>query len=219
LPTDEQTPFTDFETSCSPQGKPETRRLPRVAQSPITGLRYIKAPTLFESDGWLSTPLLRRPAAKKGTPRSGERDAPQARHLEFGLIVFLALAATQFFIWLAFRGPALLEQISSLRPTCSLVSCETQAQPHREAQTQPGRQPQALPQPQALLQPQAQPLIQPRSQPQWHPPSSRPHMLDLRVVSGEPQRRSPIECWRDRSIRGPCFDQRVGTSRPRAIAR
>jgi hypothetical protein len=63
------TPFTDFETSCSPQGEPETRRLSRAAQlPPITGLRYIKAPTTvqnaisFEPDGWISTPLLRQPS-------------------------------------------------------------------------------------------------------------------------------------------------------------
>lgn len=78
LPMDEQEvssmtgyspgPFTDSETSCSPHGEPETRRLPRTAQLPqITGLRYIKAPTTapnaisFEPDGWISTPLLRQP--------------------------------------------------------------------------------------------------------------------------------------------------------------
>jgi hypothetical protein len=58
-------PFTDFEGS--PQGEPETLRLPRAAQLPPTpGLPYIKAPTTvpnaisFESDGWISTPLLRQ---------------------------------------------------------------------------------------------------------------------------------------------------------------
>ena len=137
-------------------------------------------------------------------------------HLEFGLIVFLALAATQFFIWLAIRGPALLERSSSWQATCFLVSCETQAQPHREAQARPEAksqarlerksEPQSGPQPQsqALLQPQAQPRVQARPQPPRHPPPARPHTLDG-VVAGEP-RRSPIECWRDRSIRGPCFE-------------
>jgi hypothetical protein len=181
--------------------------------------------------GWISTPLLRRSLAKEGAPRSADRDAPQAGHLEYGLIVFLALAAMLSFTWLAIRGPALLERISSWRPICSLVSCETQA--HSEAQAEPGYQPQALPQPQAPLQPQAlsqpqaplqpqvQSQIQPRPQPPWYPPPRRPHMLDG-VMAGEcpplrywvhysprlrePQRRSPIECWRDRSIRGPCFD-------------
>jgi hypothetical protein len=213
LPIDQQRPFTDFEGS--PQDEPETRCLPPAAQSPlIPGLPYIKAPTTvpnaisFESEGWISTPLLRRPGAKKATPRSAERDTAQAGRLAFGLIVFLALAATQFFIWLAIRGPALLERISSLRPRCYIVSCETQAQPHHEAQTQPAPKShsQPEPQPQALLQPQAQPQIQPRAQPPRHPPSSRPHVLDGVVVGRGPQRRSPIECWRDRSIRGPCFD-------------
>jgi hypothetical protein len=68
---DEQAPrpFTDFQTSCSPQGEPETRRLPRAAQlPPIAGLPYIKAPTTvpnaisIEPDGWISTPLLRQPS-------------------------------------------------------------------------------------------------------------------------------------------------------------
>ena len=201
-----QKPFTDLETSCSPQREPETRRLPRAAQlPPVTGLPYIKAPTTvpnaisFEPDGWMSTPLLRRPVTEKGTPRSAERSAPQAGHLEFGLIVFIALAAMQFFIWLAIRGPALLERISSWQPTCFLVSCETQAQPHRETQAQPE------PQPRALLQPQVQPQSQPRPQPPRRPPP-RPNMRDRVVAGHEPQQRSPIECWRDRSIRGPCFD-------------
>ena len=64
-----QKPFTDLETSCSPQREPETRRLPRAAQlPPVTGLPYIKAPTTvpnaisFEPDGWISTPLLRQPS-------------------------------------------------------------------------------------------------------------------------------------------------------------
>ena len=61
-------PSTDFETSCSPQGEPETRRLPRAAQlPPIRGLPDIKALTTVpnttssEPDGWISTPLLRQP--------------------------------------------------------------------------------------------------------------------------------------------------------------
>jgi hypothetical protein len=62
-------PFTDLETNCSPQGEPETSRLPRAAQlPPVAGLPYIKAPTTapnassFETDGWISTPLLRQPS-------------------------------------------------------------------------------------------------------------------------------------------------------------
>jgi hypothetical protein len=132
---------------------------------------------------------------------------PAVTHLEFALIVFLALAATQFFMWLAIRGPALLERSASWRPTCFLFSCETQAQPKSQSrlEAQPKSQsrlePQPPPRPQALLQPQAQPRSQPRLQ--RHP---RPHTLDGVVAGDEPQRRSPIECWRDRSIRGPCFD-------------
>jgi hypothetical protein len=161
----------------------------------VPSLPSVKSPATipdgisFESDGWKSTPLLRRPITRKGTPRSAERDAPQARHLEFGLIVFLASAAMLFFMWLAIRGPALLERLSSWRPICFLVSCETRAQPRREAHAEP--EPKSQPQPQPPAQPQAQP------RPQWAHYSTR-----LR----EPQRRSPIECWRDRSIRGPCFD-------------
>jgi hypothetical protein len=128
--------------------------------------------------------------------------------VEFGLIVFLALAATQFFIWLAMRGPALLERSSTWRPTCFLFSCETQAQPHREARAQPEPKSQSQLQPQALLQPQPQPQAQPQIQPRppRHQPPPRPRMLDGVVVGDEPQRHSPIECWRDRSVRGPCFD-------------
>jgi hypothetical protein len=202
-----------LETNPSPPGAPGIWRLPRAAQLP-PGLPFVKAPTAapnaisFEPDGWTSTPLLRRPAAKKGTPRSAGRNAPRAG--QFGLMVFLALAATQFFIWLAIRGPVLLERISSWRPTCFLVSCETQLQPHREAQaqpepkSQPEPQPQAQPQSSAPLQPQAQPWIQPRSQPRHPPPRS--HMPKGIVVGDAPQQRSPIECRRDRSIGGPCFD-------------
>jgi hypothetical protein len=157
----------------------------------------------------------RRSAAQKGA------------HQEFGLIVFLALAATLSFIWLAIRGPALLERISSWRPMCSFFSCETQAQLHREALAETETSAQAQPQPQALLQRQAQPQpqAQHQSQPQPRPLRPlllpRPHMPD-RVTVGEcpplrywaqysprlrePKQRSPIECWRDRSIRGPCFD-------------
>jgi hypothetical protein len=204
------------ETNRSPQREPETPQLPGADRLLPTGLPFIKAPTTvpnvvsFEPDGWMYTPLLRQRTAKKGTPQSTERHAPQAN--QFSLIIFLALAAAQFFIWLVIRGPALIEQISSWRPTCFLVSCETQAQPPREAQAQPEPKSQPKPQPQALLQPQAQPRpqaqpqIQPRSPPPRHPPSSRPHKLNGVMVGGEPQRRSPIECWRDRSIRGPCFD-------------
>jgi hypothetical protein len=78
-------PFSDLETSCSPQSEPETRRLPRAAQSP---------PIM----------VLRRPVAEKLHTSKWERTAPQAAHLEFGLIVFVAPAAMQFFIWLAVRG-------------------------------------------------------------------------------------------------------------------
>jgi hypothetical protein len=166
---------------------------------------------LFDPDRWTSTPLLRR------------RRAPQAGYLEVGLIVFLALATALFFIWLALRGPVLLKQISSWRPMCSLVSCEPQ--PHREAQAQP--EPKSQPQPQPLRearaqpeprsqpqpQPQARAQTHPRPQPPQHPPL--PHVVSGVVVGEwvhysrplrEPQRRSPIECWRDRSIRGPCFE-------------
>jgi hypothetical protein len=124
--------------------------------------------------------------------------------VEFGLIVFLALAATQFFIWLAMRDPALLERSSTWRPTCFLFACETQAQPHREARAQPEPKSQSQPQPQALLQRQPQFQIQPR--PPRHQPPPRSRMLDGVVVGDESQRHSPIECWRDRSVRGPCFD-------------
>jgi hypothetical protein len=166
---------------------------------------------------------------QKGAPESADDDASQAGHLEFGLIALLALAAMLFFIWLAIRVPALLERISSWRPMCLLVSCETQAQPRPEAQAQPEPESQPQPQPQAQPQPQPQPQAQrqphtqlpaeSRPHPPRHPP--RPHMLD-EVVMGEcppfrywvhysprlrePQRRSPIECWRDRSIRGACFN-------------
>jgi hypothetical protein len=56
-------PFTDCEGS--PQGEPETRRLPPAAQLPLP---YIKAPTTvpnaisIEPEGWISAPLLRRPS-------------------------------------------------------------------------------------------------------------------------------------------------------------
>jgi hypothetical protein len=58
-----------IETSCSPEGPPENRHLPRVAQLPaVAGLPLIEAPTsipnaiLFEPNGWMTTPLLRRPS-------------------------------------------------------------------------------------------------------------------------------------------------------------
>jgi hypothetical protein len=58
-----------LETNRSPQRGPETRRLPRAAQLPaVTGLPLVEAPTTiphslsFEPDGWMSTPMLRRPS-------------------------------------------------------------------------------------------------------------------------------------------------------------
>jgi hypothetical protein len=58
-----------LETSGSPQGAPETWRLPRATQLPrVTGLPLVEAPTTipsaisFEPDAWTSTPLLRRPS-------------------------------------------------------------------------------------------------------------------------------------------------------------
>src|SRR5258708_4098662 len=141
------------------------------------GLSFGQVTMTIPDDGWKSTPLFRRSAAQKGSPRSADGDAPQADHLEFGLIVFLVLTATLFSIWLAVRGPAVLKRISSWRPICSLVSCETQAQPHREARAQPEPQsepqprPQALRQPQALSQPPAQHQTQP--EPSRHPPQRR----------------------------------------------
>jgi hypothetical protein len=174
-------------------------------------------------DQWTSTPLLRRSAAQKGAPRSAAQDARQVGRPEFGLIVFLVLAAMLSVIWLAIRGPVLLERISSWRPICALVSCETQDQPHREAQAQPEPNSEPQPQPQALSQPQAQRQTQPQPQPTRHPPRPRPHMLDGAVVGqsppltywayysprlSEPPRRSLIECWRDRSTRGQCFERR-----------
>jgi hypothetical protein len=66
---------TEFETSCSPQGEPETRRLPRAAQlPPIAGLPCVESPTtvpnpiLFEPDGWMSTPMVRRPSDPLSNP-------------------------------------------------------------------------------------------------------------------------------------------------------
>jgi hypothetical protein len=178
------------------------------------GLTFGKVTMTIPDDQWMSTPLLRRSA------RSAARDARQVGHPEFGLIVFLALAAMLSVIWLAIRGPVLLERISSWRPICALVSCETEAQPHGEAQAQlePNSEP---PQPQALSQPQAP--RQPQPQPPRHLPRPRPHMLDGAVAGqsppltywayysprlSEPPRRSLIECWRDRSTRGPCFERR-----------
>jgi hypothetical protein len=161
----------------------------------------------------MSTPLLRRSATQKGAPQGVDRDAPQASHREFGLIVFLALAAMLSFIWLAIRGPALLERMSSWRPMCSLVSCETQAQADSAAQAQP--------EPKSALQPQPQAQHQSQPQPPRPPLPPRPHLPDRVMMDEcpplryrtqysrglrEPQRRFPIECWRDRSIRGPCFD-------------
>jgi hypothetical protein len=62
-------PFTDLETNRSPQGEPETQRLPRAAQlPPITGLPCVESPTTvpnpisFEPDGWITTPMVRRPS-------------------------------------------------------------------------------------------------------------------------------------------------------------
>jgi Flp pilus assembly protein TadD len=58
-----------LETNRSPQGAPETLRLPRAAQLPaVTGLPSVEAPTTiphsisFEPDGWISTPILSRPS-------------------------------------------------------------------------------------------------------------------------------------------------------------
>ena len=58
-----------LETNRSPQGAPETLRLPRAAQLPaVTGLPLAKAPTTirrsisFEPDGRRSTQMLRRPS-------------------------------------------------------------------------------------------------------------------------------------------------------------
>jgi hypothetical protein len=57
------------EVSRSSQGGPGTWRLPRAAQLPgFAGLPLVEAPTTipssisFEPDGWMSTPLLRRPS-------------------------------------------------------------------------------------------------------------------------------------------------------------
>jgi hypothetical protein len=167
-------------------------------------------------DRWMSTPLLRRSAAQKGAPRSATRDARRVGRPEFGLIVFLALAAMLCVIWLGIRGPALLDRISSWRPICSVVSCETQDQPDREAEAQlePNSEPQ--PQPQALTQPQAQRQTQPR--PPRHPPTPRPHIVggsppvtywvQYSPRLSEPPRSSNV-CWRDRSVRGPCFERRA----------
>jgi hypothetical protein len=185
------------------------------------GLTSGKVTMTIPDDRWMSTPLSHRSAAQERASRSAAPDARQLGHLEFGLIVFLALAAMLSVIWLAIRGPALLERISSWRPICSLVSCETLAQPHREAQAQLERTSERQPQAQALSQPQAQHQTQP--QPPRDPPTPRRHMLGGVVVGespsstywiyysprlSEPPRRSPIACWRDRSIRGPCFERR-----------
>jgi hypothetical protein len=55
-----------IETSCSPEGPPEIRHLPRAAQLPaVAGLRLVETPPnaiLFEPNGWMTTPLLRRPS-------------------------------------------------------------------------------------------------------------------------------------------------------------
>ena len=75
------------------------------------------------------------PVAQQGTPRSAKRDASQAGHLEVGVVVFLVLAAMLLFVWLAIRGPALLERISGWRPICFDVSCETHAQTQTQPQT------------------------------------------------------------------------------------
>ena len=148
-------------------------------------------------------------------PRSVEQDEPQAGYLEVALMIFVVLAAVLLVAWLAI---SLLDWIWGLpTPICFVVTCSPEPEP----------QPRPQPQPQPKSQPQPQPQPQPKSQPQpqarlpRHPPRPRPHVLEVVIVGEcpplgywgyysprlrEPPRRSAIECWRDRSIRGPCFD-------------
>lgn len=142
--------------------------------------------------------------AGAGERQRGERkvstDRKIADCLEVGLIVFLVCATIAVLIWLETRGAGLLERISNSRPTCFLVSCEAQAEPKPKPQSQP---------------PQSKPQL-PR-----HSLRTRPRVPDRVVVDGcppladwghysrwihQPPRRSPIDCWSDRSMRDPCFD-------------
>src|SRR5262249_53013618 len=107
--------------------------------------------------------------------------APQTGRLEFHLI-FLASAATLFFLWLAIRDSALLEQISSWRSKCFLVSCETPTPRPHEAQAQPEPKSQPQPQPQVHPQPPA-PRPYPNRRATLHPAydhtSHRPRRICL----------------------------------------
>ena len=143
-------------------------------------------------------------AAQQGTPV--EEDAPQAGFMEVAVMVFVALAAVLLVAWLAI---SLLDWTRGLPPPiCLVVICPAHAEP----------QPQTTPRPQPELQ---QPQPRPKPQPPRHSPQTRPRVLDRVVVDECPPpgywgyysrrlrdspRHWPIECWRDYSIRGPCFD-------------
>jgi hypothetical protein len=78
----------------------KTWRLPRAAQLPlIPGLPYIKAPTTvpnaisFEPDGWISTPLLRRPSN------------PLSRRTELLIAVGVAALPACYFMFENSDGP------------------------------------------------------------------------------------------------------------------
>jgi hypothetical protein len=150
---------------------------------------------------------------QQGTPRSVEQDESQAGYLEVAVMVFVALAAVLLVVWVAI---SVLDWILGWpSPICFVVTCSPQPQPQPEPQPQPQTQPQLEPQP----EPQPQP--QPPPQPPRHSARTRLRVRD-KVIVGEclppgywgyysrrlrdPPRRWQIECWRDRSIRGPCFE-------------
>jgi hypothetical protein len=133
---------------------------------------------------------------RKGGEREVSTDREIADYQEVGLIFFLVVAAIALLIWLETTGAAVLERISSQRPPCSVVSCEAQAQP----QPQP---PQSKPQPRPhSLRTRPRPLARLVAD-ECLPPGYWGH-YSRRLR--EPPRRSSVECWRDRSMRGPCFD-------------
>jgi hypothetical protein len=151
---------------------------------------------------------------QRATPRSTDLGPSQVDHLEAAATVFVVLAAMLLFIWLiwlAIRDSA--EWILSSQPN-ALLQEQTPAEQQTPPQQQSPLQQQTPPQQQTVPQQRHRPL--PRRRPlldgvivgdcpplgYWAYHSPRVREPPLR----EPPRRSAIECWRDRSIRGSCFD-------------
>jgi hypothetical protein len=121
-------------------------------------------------------------------------DREIADYLDIALILFIVVAAIPLLVLLEPRSGALLEQISSWRPTCFLVPCEAQAK------LRPSLNFLNLSFNFHGIRRELTSMVVPDDCPPlgyWGYPSRRTH---------QPPRRSSIECWRDRSMHGPWFD-------------